>query len=56
MVEELFDSVINLQVEEEKKWQEELAQRRHKTKKRSLGNIRFIGELFKLKVSMFLKL
>jgi len=36
--------------EEEKAWQEELSLRRYLTKKRSLGNIRFIGELFKLKM------
>eukprot|EP00794_Sanderia_malayensis_P015465 gene15465-17049_t len=36
--------------DEEKNWQEELADRKHKAKRRSLGNIRFIGELFKLKM------
>jgi len=36
--------------EEEKAWQEELSLRRYLAKKRSLGNIRFIGELFKLKM------
>ncbi|XP_065060784.1 uncharacterized protein LOC135688032 isoform X1 [Rhopilema esculentum] len=36
--------------DEEKAWQEELALKRQKTKRRSLGNIRFIGELFNLKM------
>merc|ERR1711881_643150 len=36
--------------EKEKEWKEEIAHREWLHRKRTLGNIRFIGELFKLKM------
>ena len=38
------------QEKEKKEWLEELDYRELKNRRRTLGNIRFIGELFKLKV------
>ena len=38
---------------EKKEWLEELDYRELKNRRRTLGNIRFIGELFKLKVRVF---
>ena len=46
-----LSSLLSTQEEEKQKLQEELSERETKTRRRSLGNIRFIGELFKLKVN-----
>lgn len=44
------------QEEEKKIKKEEMDETQAKNKRRMLGNIKFIGELFKLKVSYFMKL
>jgi len=43
--------VCHFQEKERKEWKEELDYREMINRRRTLGNIRFIGELFKLKVS-----
>ena len=50
MVLQAFSMYFLMQAEEEKTWQAAVEVKRFAAKKRSLGNIRFIGELFKLKV------
>ena len=43
---------LSFQEEELKAWREELDFREMKNRRRMLGNIRFIGELFKFRVSI----